>query len=314
MLTVNLFLSLAFAAFGADDDKSAKSAITWAKDFDAAVKEAKDARKIVMVDFYTDWCGWCKVLDQKTYSDEKVGKYAAANLVSVKVDAESKDGGEKLAKKYRVNSFPTILFLDGEDVVGKIGGFMPPDPFLKKVEGYMAVHKELPGLRKQLESSPDDKDLNLKVLKLVALKGDVDEMKKIVKKLDSLGAKADEMGPAYNDIGDALQSGEQYPEAIAMFRKAEASSDANVKVYAISSIAACHLSGGNLAKAKTEATRALDVKGATGEVLEDAKKLKEQIDAAVKRQAEMKKKFDEMLKKKAEEEKKKDENKDKKDV
>ncbi|HVJ80724.1 MAG TPA: thioredoxin family protein [Planctomycetia bacterium] len=311
MLSVNLVLSLALAGSPAADEKSA---IKWAKDFDAAVKEAKEAKKVVMVDFYTDWCGWCKVLDEKTYSDEKVGKYAAANLVSVKVDAENKDGGEKLAKKYKVDGFPTILFLDGDEVVGKVGGFMPPEPFLKKVEGYMAVHKELPGLKKQLESSPDDKDLNLKVLKLVGLKGDVDQMQKIVKKLDSLGAKPDEIGPAYNDIGDALQTDGQFPAAIEMFKKAEASSDANVKVYAISSIAACHLSSRNLPKAKAEADRALEVKGASGQVLEDAKKLKEQIDVTVKRQAEMKKKFDEMLKKKEEEKKKAETDKAKKDA
>ena len=83
--------------------------IQWAKTYAAAQKTAKAQNKLIMVDFYTDWCSWCKKLDADTYPNAKVVAYSS-KLVSVKVDAEKE--GVELAKRYKVQGYPTILFLD----------------------------------------------------------------------------------------------------------------------------------------------------------------------------------------------------------
>lgn len=90
--------------------------------FDAAKKQAVKEKKKVMIDFYTDWCGWCKVLDRKTYSDEEVGKTADANFISIKIDAE-KGEGIALAKQYKISGYPTILFFsaDGQELDRVVG-------------------------------------------------------------------------------------------------------------------------------------------------------------------------------------------------
>jgi thioredoxin-related protein len=90
--------------------------------FDAAKKLALKEKKKIMVDFYTDWCGWCKVLDRKTYSDEAVGKAADANFISIKIDAE-KGEGVALAKQFQISGYPTILFLsaDGKEIDRVVG-------------------------------------------------------------------------------------------------------------------------------------------------------------------------------------------------
>src|SRR5262245_21847496 len=62
--------------------------------FAEAIKQAKKEKKLVMVDYYTTWCGWCKVLDKKTYSNQAVGEYADANMISLKIDAEKGEGIE----------------------------------------------------------------------------------------------------------------------------------------------------------------------------------------------------------------------------
>ena len=50
----------------------------------------KEAPKPVLIDLYTNWCGWCKVMDDKTYRNEKVVAYIKDHFYAVKLDAQSK--------------------------------------------------------------------------------------------------------------------------------------------------------------------------------------------------------------------------------
>ena len=86
-----------------------------------------------MVDFYTSWCGWCKVLDRKTYSDDNVGKIADAKFISVKIDAEKGEGID-LAKQYQINGYPTIIFFapDGKEV-DRVVGYQDADHFARSL-------------------------------------------------------------------------------------------------------------------------------------------------------------------------------------
>ena len=56
-----------------------------------AIQANKKKPKLIFVDVYTGWCGWCKVMDQKTFSDPDVAKYMSDNFYCVKLDAEQKD-------------------------------------------------------------------------------------------------------------------------------------------------------------------------------------------------------------------------------
>jgi thiol:disulfide interchange protein len=106
------------------------SAVPWEKDLAAALKRAGSENKVVMVDFYTDWCKWCDVMDQKTFSDAAV-LAELRRVIPVKLDAERE--GRDAARRYRVQGFPTILFLDAEGrEVGRIPGFVPAEPFLEE--------------------------------------------------------------------------------------------------------------------------------------------------------------------------------------
>ncbi len=110
-------------------------AISWKNDLSAALGEAKSSGKPVMVDFYTDWCGWCKKLDADTYADPNVKKLAE-KFISVKVDA---DKSPDTAVKYGVSGYPTIIFLDSSGtLVGRIIGYKGPEPFAKTMSAVLA--------------------------------------------------------------------------------------------------------------------------------------------------------------------------------
>jgi thioredoxin 1 len=102
--------------------------------FEDAKKLAAKEHKKIMVDFYTSWCGWCKVLDRKTYSDENVGKLADAKFISIKIDAEHGEGVE-LAKYYAVRGYPTIIFLkeDGS-LIDKVVGYQDAEHFARSLQ------------------------------------------------------------------------------------------------------------------------------------------------------------------------------------
>ncbi|MEM9983515.1 MAG: thioredoxin family protein, partial [Bacteroidota bacterium] len=95
---------------------------------------AAEQDKFIFVDAYTEWCGWCKVQDKNTFTNEDVGNLINEHFVSVKLDFERGDG-VKLARKYRIQSYPTLLFFtsDGRYVGKKVGYDADIDNFMADV-------------------------------------------------------------------------------------------------------------------------------------------------------------------------------------
>lgn len=77
----------------------------------AAIREPRP----ILVDLYTDWCGWCKVMDKKTYANNKVAEYLSARFYNVKLNAESREAFTWAGRKYtfndRYNANDIALFL-----------------------------------------------------------------------------------------------------------------------------------------------------------------------------------------------------------
>lgn len=74
----------------------------WMSIQDAQTAVLKQKRPI-LIDLYTDWCGWCKVMDKKTYADKKVSSYIAEKFYPVKLNAESKEGITWAGRKFYFN-------------------------------------------------------------------------------------------------------------------------------------------------------------------------------------------------------------------
>ena len=90
--------------------------------------------KLIFVDVYATWCGPCKYMASNVFTQAKAGDYFNATFVNAKFDAEKGEGID-LARKYRVQAYPTFLILDsGGKEVARIVGGDEVDGFIQKVK------------------------------------------------------------------------------------------------------------------------------------------------------------------------------------
>lgn len=82
-----LFIAL-FAVIGLG--ATAQEKIQWMS-FEQAVERCAKEPKMVFIDVYTDWCGWCKRMDQTTFVNPVIAKYMNEHFYAVKFDAERQD-------------------------------------------------------------------------------------------------------------------------------------------------------------------------------------------------------------------------------
>jgi thioredoxin-related protein len=115
------------------------SGVTW-RSWDRGLEEARAAGRPVLVDVYTDWCGWCRRMDAAAYPRPEVRDYLSRKFVTIKLDAEAPDPARydgraftsrSLAARFGVNSYPTTIFLRpaGEHLVN-VPGYVDADRFL----------------------------------------------------------------------------------------------------------------------------------------------------------------------------------------
>jgi len=85
--SVALFLSLTASKL---TNTPAEGSVKWIT-FEEAIKKSKTEKRPIFIDVYTDWCGWCKVMDKNTFNDPQVAKLLNEKFYAVKFDAEQKE-------------------------------------------------------------------------------------------------------------------------------------------------------------------------------------------------------------------------------
>ena len=108
-----------------------------------ASARAAAEKKPILLDVYTDWCGWCKKMDKEVFVDPKVAAVLTSKFALAKVNGESKEGftfkGQKtdgigIARGFGVRGYPAIIFLDANsDMLTMIPGFLDAEQFLPVV-------------------------------------------------------------------------------------------------------------------------------------------------------------------------------------
>jgi thioredoxin-related protein len=118
---------------------------TWLTNFETAQTRARSEKKLLLIEFTgSDWCPPCIMLGRQVFSQPEFKNYAAQHLVLLEVDfprmkelsPDQKTANEKLAERFGIYGFPTVVLLDPSG--NKIGelGYMPggPKAFIAAVE------------------------------------------------------------------------------------------------------------------------------------------------------------------------------------
>jgi uncharacterized protein YyaL (SSP411 family) len=127
---------------------NAQSLVKWYTMEEAFALTKKEPKKI-LIDVYTDWCGWCKTMDKNTFNNPVIAEYMNRNFYPVKFNAEQKENitlNEKVYKFVANGSrgynelaaellngqmgYPSVVFLDEKtQMIQPIQGYIKPKQF-----------------------------------------------------------------------------------------------------------------------------------------------------------------------------------------
>ena len=94
------------------------------------LKKAKAEKKIIFLDAYASWCGPCKMLQKKVFTQKAVGDLYNSKFINVKMDME-KGEGPALSQVYPLEAYPTLLYIDGNGrVLKKVVGALSPEDLI----------------------------------------------------------------------------------------------------------------------------------------------------------------------------------------
>ncbi len=130
-----------------------ESPVRWLT-FEQALEKSKTEKRKIFIDVFTDWCGWCKVMDKNTFSEEQVAKILNEKFYPVKFNAEQTEdvvfsgttfkfvpygnkGTHQLAAALLNNqmSYPTVVFLDEEfRMIQPLPGYQKAEEFHKIIQ------------------------------------------------------------------------------------------------------------------------------------------------------------------------------------
>ena len=105
--------------------------------FEEALKLAKKEKKNIFLDAYASWCGPCKMLKKNIFTQKEVGDFYNSNFINMAIDMEQGEGPQ-LAQKYKVQAYPTLLFINHKgEVIGSALGYHQADEILALGKKYV---------------------------------------------------------------------------------------------------------------------------------------------------------------------------------
>ncbi|MCD6379935.1 DUF255 domain-containing protein [bacterium] len=139
-----------FVLAGCGGNENTSSSNSWVS-IEEGLALAKKENKPVVIDFYTSWCKWCKVMEDRTFSDANIANYLKDNYICVRVNAEdkrtifeykdSKYTPFTLARRLGVRGYPSLGYLNSDGgLISIVPGFIPPETYIKVLKYFKEEH------------------------------------------------------------------------------------------------------------------------------------------------------------------------------
>ena len=200
MKKISLFLSVSLFALSLVAQTNFRD-ITYKE----ALAAAKAEKKLVFIDFYTSWCGPCKMMMKNIFPLKEVGNYLNSKFVCIKIDAEKGEGPE-LAKRYQVKAYPTFVAINPaeEILMTKVGGSGSGSGFIGSIDRLIDPDKTPERMKQRYESGERTADL---ISAYAGLK-----MEEVYKNRQPDMTKKDEAFKMVQDYFDGLKDKERLAE------------------------------------------------------------------------------------------------------
>jgi len=151
ILSIPLMFASPSGVFSQKKATPAKTELRWTN-LETAMKNAAEQDKPVMVDVYTDWCGWCKKMDKDVFNHPDVAEALDRMFTLAKVNGESRESvtyknqktdGFGIVQGFGIRGYPALIFLDSKgDMLTLIPGYVDAENFLPIVEFLGGKHYE----------------------------------------------------------------------------------------------------------------------------------------------------------------------------
>lgn len=185
-----------------DNEGTTPAEIVWQSFNKEAFELAEQENKLVFLEVGANWCHWCHVMDDSTYSDQAVKTYLYENFILCREDSDARPD---LYSAYRAWGWPAIIVFDtnGTELL-KLKGYQYRTPFLANLKAVRANPVPLKNNDSNAETTANaatEKELYAQFMNhLDYAQGGYDWQNK------SLAASGIRLGLCYYDTNDSMKN------------------------------------------------------------------------------------------------------------
>jgi thioredoxin-related protein len=135
-LAALLWITTSMCSSGTDSPNAAETSVKSTSEntgikwygYDEGMAIGKKEGKKILINFFANWCTYCKKMDRDTFSKSDVAAYMNEHFIAIKLNSDIE---KQLSEEFRVSGLPTTWFVDkdGEKIQG-LPGYLNREMFL----------------------------------------------------------------------------------------------------------------------------------------------------------------------------------------